>query len=226
MATRRACRVTLLAVVSLSACVPYAVGSTAQPTPLAERQTYVMASVITNGGEQFGDTGRGPQSSYLALDGETRFGISPVSDIGLRIPSGSGLIVNYKRLHNGFAHPDSSGFATMWGGGFINGGWHAHLESTLIWSGARRGAAIPYWGARFMQAIPLNSSAASDDPTVGVFLGLSLGNLDFAIAPELAIYYDRSVLGLRDSPWMFIPTISLRDLPLPPLFGPRFSGRR
>lgn len=226
MGSTRVRRPVALVLVLLGGCVPYAVGSTAQPTPLAERSTYVMASVITNGGERFGDSARGPSSSYLALDGETRFGISPVSDIGVRIPSASGLIVSYKRLHNGYSHPDSAGFATMWGGGFINGGLHAHLESTLIWSGARRGAAVPYGGARFMQAIPLNADAASDDPTVGVFVGLALGNLDVAISPEVAIYYDRSVLGLRSSPWMFVPTISLRDLPLPSLFGPRFPRTR
>jgi hypothetical protein len=201
------------------------VGTTAQPAPLGERQSYVIASVITNGGERFGDPERGPTSSYLAMDSEVRFGISNESDIGIRIPSLSGIVVNYKRRHRGQAHPDSSGVATMWGGGFINGGHHAHVEATMVWSGARRGAAIPYAGARLMQAIPVHAEAAADDPTTGVFLGLALGTLDFSIAPEIAVYYDRSVLGLRDSPWMLIPTISIRDLPLPALFGPRFPRR-
>jgi hypothetical protein len=209
-----------LAMLSLTACIPYSVGTTAQPTPIGERHTNVIASVLPTGGERFGDPTRGASGSYVSLDTEVRFGASEEADVGFRIPSMSGLVVNYKRRHRGFADEDSAGFATMLGGGLINGGFHGHLEGTLLWSGRRRGSSVPYGGARLMQAIPFNRLARHDDPTVGVFLGVMLGGRRFAVAPEIAVYYDRSVLGLRESPWMFIPAITLRDLPLPSR-GPR-----
>lgn len=205
-----------------AACIPYTVGTTAQTVPEHDRESSAMVAALASGGESFGDSARSRSVPYLALDGETRFGLSDRSDLGVRIVSSSGIVVNYKRRHAGFAHPDSAAFATMWGGGLINGGAHAHVEGTLLLSSRRRGSVATFGGVRLMQAIPIAHGAVHDDPTAGVFFGLHIGWQEVAVVPELGVYYDRSVLGLRPRPLMIIPSITLRGIPLPRIFAPRW----
>ncbi len=204
------------------ACIPYTVGTTAQTVPPHERETSAMVAALSAGGESFGDSARSRSAPYMAIDGETRFGLSDHSDLGVRIVSSSGLVVNYKHRHSGFAHPDSAAFSTMWGGGFINGGAHAHVEGTLLLSSRRRGSVVTFGGVRLMQALPIARGAAHDDPTAGAFVGLHIGWEDVAVVPELGIYYDRSVLGIRSNSLMVIPSVTLRGIPLPRIFGPRW----
>jgi hypothetical protein len=44
---------------------------------------------------------------------------------------------------------------------------------------------------------PLSSSAPSDSPTAGGFLGLRIGTEQLGVSPEVGVYYDRSALEVR-----------------------------
>jgi len=134
------------------------------------------------------------------------------SDFGLRITSGSGLVLNYKRRHVGFADPDSAGIATMWGAGIVNWANHAHVEGTLLWSGNRRGQSVRYGGLRVMHSFPIDIGAVRDTPSAGVFFGFRWGTMDSGVTPELAIYYDESALDIRERNIIFVPSVTLTGI--------------
>lgn len=196
----------------LTACIPYSVGTTARPAPKGEFVPSTSLYFIPNGVEHVqeggGDGQEGGSAALFATDVEARFGIDAVSDIGVRIPGLTGVVVSYKRVLN--ASPDSlaPAVAALVGGGVVNGGNHAHLELSLLASGRERESATPYGGIRVMQVAPLNAGAVFDSPTAGVFGGVRFGSADFGISPELGIFYDRSALGLRESPVIFVPSFT------------------
>ena len=117
-------------------CIPYAVGSTARTVPAGERVRTTTAFIIPNGVDHKGDS---VAATIPGLDSEVRFGIDERSDWGVRVPSWSGVVLNYKRrLDTVAATPAAdTGVAVslMAGGGFINWGQHAHVELSLIASG-------------------------------------------------------------------------------------------
>lgn len=218
---RPSARLALVMLLLTTACLPYTVGSTAQTVPQGELVRSTNASFVLGGGAPFDDsTGTGGTSAnFLSTDQELRYGTSDATDFGLRVTSGSGLVINFKRRHSGTAHPDSAAFASLWGAGIVNWAQHAHLEGTLIFSGARRGEMVRYGGVRLMQTFPLESGAVRDTPTAGVFFGLRLGQMDRNFTPELAIYYDESALGIRERNIIFVPSITLTGISfLPRIF--------
>jgi hypothetical protein len=196
----------LLLALLVTGCIPYAVGTTARPVAKGEFQPTLLAYTVPNGIEEIGgdDTSLG----YVAADFEGRWGLSDVSDIGLRVPAGSGAIVNYKRMLNRVNDPDARASAFMLGAGIVNFESHAFFEAAFIASGAIS-ARIPYGGARIMHVIPIRRGAVEDDPTFGVFGGMRFRiNETFSMSPELGIYHDRPALGLRDNSIIFVPSLS------------------
>src|SRR5437867_4366767 len=116
----------LLLPFAASACIPYTAGTTAQPLRPGQTSTSLSTFVMPSVGRL--DPNR--SYSFLAADLEVRRGIDDRSDVGIRIPSGVGLVVNYKRLLS-----DSSSrmrVAVIPGAGFVNMGNHAEFEFTLI----------------------------------------------------------------------------------------------
>ncbi|MBX3175658.1 MAG: hypothetical protein KF709_14720 [Gemmatimonadaceae bacterium] len=209
---RRSARLLLLCpLVVATACLPYTTGSTGQTVPIGERHSFGTAGLVINGGGQFDDSAS--TSSDIAnipmSDSEVRFGLSERSDLGIRITSASGLVMNYKRRHAGYAHPDSAGFSTMWGGGIVNWGGHALVEATAIVSGRRNSAGIPYGGLRAFHTMPISRGAVTDKPTVGGFLGMKFILGDVSISPELGVFYDESVLALRRGNIVVVPAVAL-----------------
>lgn len=207
----------LLAVLSTTlavGCLPYTVGSTAQTVPVGEMVRTTNAAFVLGGSAPFDDsTGTGGTSAnFLSSDVELRFGLSDHSDFGLRIPSASGLVVNYKRRHTGVANPDSAGFASMWGAGIVNWAQHAYVEGTLIWSGDRQGQTVRYGGLRVMQTYPIDEFALKDTPSLGAFVGFRWGTADRGVTPELAIYYDESALQIRERNVIFVPSVTLTGI--------------
>jgi hypothetical protein len=212
---------TALLLLLSTACLPYTVGSTAQTVPQGEVVRTVNASFVIGGSAPFDDsTGTvGGSANFLSSDQEIRFGLSDRSDVGLRITSASGLVFNYKRRHSGAAHPDSAGVATMWGAGIVNWAQHAHFESTILFSGRRRGESLPYGGFRVMHTLPLEAGAVRDTPSAGAFFGFRLGRMDRGVTPELAVYYDESALGIRERNVIFVPSVTLQGISfLPRIF--------
>jgi hypothetical protein len=143
------------------------------------------------------------------IDPEFRFGLDERSDIGVRAPSFSGIVVNYKRRLDGASQAPGRATALMVGGGLVNWGEHAHLEATLITSAEESDRITPYGGIRAMQVIPINKGAVHDSPTLGAFLGTRIGSLTAGISPEIGVFYDRSALRIRKGSVLIVPAITV-----------------
>lgn len=202
-----------------SACLPYSMGSTAQPVREGEMLRTTSAGFVIGGGSRLDDSTGTGSLNVPSSDQELRFGLSDRSDVGLRVVSGSGLVLNYKRRHAGAADPDSAAFSTMWGGGIVNFGQHAYVEGSLMFSGRRRGSVLPYGGIKAFHVWALDPTALHDKPSVGAAFGLRLGTWDRGVSPELAVYYDEPVLGTRQGNVVIVPTVTLNGLSfLPRIF--------
>ena len=82
----------------LSGCIPFTVGSTARPVAPGEMMRSMSFYSVPNSFDGFDSTRNYPRAG---VDAEMRYGLDDRSDIGLRIPSYSGAIINYKRRLNG-----------------------------------------------------------------------------------------------------------------------------
>ena len=202
---RSACIIALAGIL-LTGCLPYTVGSTARPTPKGEMQQTGTLFAIPGALESEYDSVSVPMRG---ADVEVRFGIDEHSDIGLRIPSLSGAVVNYKRRLDGASDDPGVAVAVMAGAGFVNMGEHALGELTFLISGDHRRTWVPYGGLRGMHVLPLSRYAVTDQPTIGGFLGLRIGESDFGVSPEIGVYYDPSALELRERRWIIVPAVSI-----------------
>ena len=187
-------------------CLPYTVGSTARPAPKGTLERTATVYSIPGAVELDFDSTSMP---LVGVDLELRYGINEYSDVGLRFPSASGMVVNYKRRLNGRSAADGAALAVMAGGGFVNLGEHAQFELTFLASGQDKETLTPYGGLRSMYVVPLTRYAVSDRPTLGGFLGVRLGTTDLGISPEVGVYYDPSALELRERRWIFVPAVSV-----------------
>lgn len=203
---RRLALLALPILLGATACLPYTVGSTAQTIPTGRTATSMTYYYIPNALKRSDDTVGVPMAG---IDREWRHGLDEHSDVGVRLTSGAGIVVNYKQR---FRDYDGSGpaLAYMLGTGVVNAGEHLHLEGTLIASGDERSNIMPFGGLRAMQVLPLSAGAAHDSPTIGAFGGVQLGDAAFAIRPELGIFYDRSALGLRAANYIFVPAVTIQ----------------
>lgn len=194
------------ALLATTACIPYTVGSTAQTVPNGTTLQTSSYYIIPNGVTLRDTIGK----TLYGMDREIRRGIADDADVGLRVVSGTGVVVNYKRMMAGDNDPDSAAFSWMLGAGLVNLAQHALFEGSLLASSARHGRVVTYGGLRVLQVAPISLGAAHDSPTAGVFIGLRIGAHDDAVLPELAVYHDRSVLGLRSRNIILVPSISVR----------------
>ena len=193
-----------------SGCLPYTVGGTAATTPEGEWAPSGNMYFIPNAIETPGDSVSGP---LIGGDVEARFGLSPRSDVGIRIPSYSGIVVSYKR-RLGTEADDRPGVAAMGAAGIVNLASHAYVEGTLIASARESDRFTPYIGVRIMHVVPIARGAVDDSPTAGGFFGARVGTRNRGISPEIGIYYDRSALGLRKSTVIFVPAVTLHGADL------------
>lgn len=190
-----------------SACLPYTVGSTAQTVPVGQTSTSTSWYFIPNALKAPGDSIAAP---LAGVDKEWRHGIDERSDLGVRVTSGAGAVINYKHRFVDYGQGGAPALAYMVGSGVVNGGQHLHFESTLLASGDERAAVMPYGGLRIMQVLPISAGAAHDSPTIGVLGGLQLGDASFIVRPELGVFYDRSALGVRSANYIIVPAVTLQ----------------
>jgi hypothetical protein len=195
-----------LSIVGTTGCIPFTVGSTARPVAVGERVHTTSMYVVPNSWE---DSTSDRALSRYGVDPEVRFGLDERSDIGVRAPSFSGIVANYKRRLDGVSDAPGAATAVMVGGGFVNWGEHAHLEATLMASARDNDRFTPYGGLRAMQVIPLSRGAVHDSPTIGAFFGTRIGSLTAGISPEIGIFYDRSALGIRNGNIIIVPAITI-----------------
>lgn len=213
----------LAALLAAAACIPYATGTTALTTPRGQMQPSASVYFIPGGLERL--TVDSTSGSYFGIDSEMRVGLDDRSDLGIRTPGWTGLVINYKHRIDGRPEETGPALSYMVGAGIVNVGEHAHVEASLLASGrpAGDGATItPYGGVKAMHVFPLIPEAVSDNPTVGVFAGVRIGTAAFSITPELAVFHDRSALGLRDRDWIIVPSFTFHgDELMRRLFGAR-----
>ena len=195
-----------LSILYTAGCIPLTVGSTAKPVPAGTITNSTSFYVVPN---SFDDSVNKRAYPRYGVDPEVRFGFDDHSDIGVRIPSGSGIVVNYKRRLDGVSQAPGAATAFMVGGGVVNWGEHAHFEATLITSAEDNDRFTPYGGLRAMQVIPISKGAVHDSPTLGGFLGFRIGTLTLGISPEIGIYYDHSALGIHKGTLLFVPAITV-----------------
>ena len=189
-----------------SGCLPYTVGNTAQPIRRGEKTFTSSIYVVPNGISIVDSTSQ----MLRGMDLEARMGISDKADVGVRLASMSGLVINYKQRLSGYAHPDSGALSWMLGAGVVGLAGHAHFEATLLASRPQRGYVMPYGGLKMMHIEPMSASAWHDPPTIGAFLGIRLGDSRDAFLPEVAVYYDEPTGGLRNTNIVVVPSISFR----------------
>ena len=196
----------VLSIVYTAGCIPLTVGSTAQPVPVGTTVHSMSMYVVPNSVDDSVDKRSFPR---YGVDPEVRFGLDDRSDIGVRAPSFSGIVANYKRRLNGVSQAPGAATAIMIGGGLVNWGDHLHLEATLITSAEDNDRFTPYGGLRAMQVIPINKGAVHDSPTLGGFFGVRIGSLKAGISPELGVFYDHSALRIRKGNILFVPAITI-----------------
>jgi len=211
---------TLLASLVATGCLPYTIGSTAQTTPKGEISKTTMAGFAIGVGGRFADSNTvSPEGNLLLSDQEIRFGIDDGADIGLRVTSGSGLVANLKRRHRGASHADSAAFATSLGVGIVNFASHALFEGALHFSGNRRASGVPYGAVKVMHVVPISRGALRDTPSAGAAFGFRFGDSDVSVSPEIAVWYDRPVSGIRTGNVVVVPSVTLNGLSfLPRIF--------
>lgn len=199
-----------LLVALCAGCLPYSVGQTAGTLPAGENAvatTIQFVPVFEPREEGEPPTEDGLYGSAVPqFDGVVRFGLDERTEATARLVGGVGASVAVKRLLSG----DETGPATavLGGVGVLNGGQHAHGELTFIVSGAERNPLVPYAGVRAFQTVPIGRGAVSDAPTIGGFVGLRLGSLDFGASPEIGVFYDPPALGLRESSVVVVPSLT------------------
>jgi hypothetical protein len=195
-----------LSIIYTAGCIPLTVGSTAQPVPVGTTVHSMSMYVVPNSVHDSIDNRSYPR---YGIDPEVRFGLDDRSDIGVRAPSFSGIVANYKRRLNGISQAPGTATAIMVGGGLVNWGDHAHLEATLITSAEDNDRFTPYGGIRAMQVIPINKGAVHDSPTLGGFFGARIGTRTTGISPEIGVFYDHSALRLRKGNVLIVPAITI-----------------
>jgi hypothetical protein len=206
MATRIRHLIIAASALSLGACTPYAVHTTAQPLPEGEGAATTIMTVVPNGA-QFDSSRSGVAMPSLDLD--IRRGVSDRSDVGVRINASSGIIMTVKHRLDGRSAKPGAATALLAGAGFVNLGQHAHFEATLIRSGDADRDLVPYGGVRVIQVVPMSSTAVHDDPAAGAFGGVRIGAGSLALGMELGVFYDRSALHLRRDNLLVVPSISI-----------------
>jgi hypothetical protein len=187
-------------------CTPYIVASTAHTVPVGESRRTAIVYAVPGGIARYDSA----SVAMPGMDTEFRYGLDERSDVGIRVPSMSGVIATYKRRLDA---PGAAGPATavMAGAGLVNWGQHAHGELTLLTSGDEHASVIPYGGLRVLQVVPLSTGAPSDSPTAGGFAGVKFGNGALGISLELGAYYDRSALKLRRGEFVLVPAVNFHS---------------
>lgn len=207
------------------ACLPYSVGSTAQTVRPGEKATTNNYWIMPKGVALNEKDSAQASTALFGIDRETRWGIDSSSDFGLRVPSASGLVATYKKRVSGYGHPDSAAVSWQLGGGVVNFAQHMEVEASLLTSGAKHGNIAWYGGLRAIHTIPIGSDFKQDQPSLGALIGARIGLANDDIMPELAIYHDPSVTGVRKSNIIFVPSLSIKGTALNRVARYVFGGK-
>lgn len=185
-----------------SGCVPYAVGTTAATVP--EREVLPSAVVQIASANRALDRGDLRGAPTVSIGNETRLGLGPRSDVGVRLLGLGSLVATYKRRLSGTG---DAGTALLVGAGVV-GTSRVHGEITLVRSFAARGRVVPYGGVRAQAMAAFAGDAIDVPPAVGVFGGGRFGWPDLALSPEVGVFYSPSPLA-RDGAVVIVPSLTV-----------------
>ena len=171
-----------------TACLPYVVASSATPTPVGEVQALAPVYLIPDA-VKIDEARRTPA---MGFDFEGRFGVSRRADVGIRVPTLSGVVASYKHL---LTDPgNATGVALMPSAGYLMG--YGYGDLTSIASGPV-GQVSWYGGLRVMGTTPLRDSLSRHGAIFGAFLGLKLPARGRLVLPEIGVF--RGPPGLTSS---------------------------
>ncbi len=187
-------------------CIPYSTGTTAATLPPGQAEPATALYFVPGGMESLMADSSG--GSLMGVDIEARMGLDDRSELGIRLPGAVGAVLDYKRRMTGLEDRTGPGLALLTGAGVVNGGQHAIATGGFVASG-RMDRATPYGGFKVMQVFPLTEEAVRDDPTIGFFAGLRIGTEALGVSPEVAVFHDRSALGLRDNDVIVVPSLTV-----------------
>ena len=185
-----------------SGCVPYAVGTTAATVP--ERSVVPSAVVQIASANRALDQDDRSGGAAVAVGNETRLGLGPRSDVGVRLLGLGSVVASYKRRLSGTG---DAGTALLIGAGVV-GAERVHGEVTLVHSLAARGRITPYGGVRVQAMRAFAGDAIQTPAAVGAFAGGRFGWPDLALSPELGVFYSPSPLA-RDGDLVIVPSVTV-----------------
>lgn len=194
----------LCAVMLVTGCLPYAVGTTAatlEPREVTRNVTMSGARnlVALNDSKVY--------SGVSIIDAEARLGIDERSDVGLRVAGGAGLAMSYKRRVVG--RRDDAGLAVQGDLGALALGDVGMLGITAIASGRESGTYTPFGGLRVLATASLGGDHPARPPAFGLFAGLRIGEARIGLSPEVSIFRDRVARDTHSVPgWVVVPSLT------------------
>ena len=204
----RTCVLFFFAGLAANGCIPYAVGTTAEPAPVGTVVPSTVALVAVGQPKINADPGDPDErTTSFSFDSEARFGLDERSDAGVRLAGSSGIVATYKRQLTP-SGPRRIATAVMVGGGLLGLGSHAHFEGTFVGSWPYSPTMTPYGGLRVQHALALGDDDPTPNPAIGAFAGVWLGEPDLGVSPELGIFYSPTD-AFMETDWVVVPSITV-----------------
>ena len=160
----RTCILFFFAGLTANGCIPYAVGTTAEPAPVGTVVPSTVAQVAVGQPKINADPGDPDErTTSFSFDSEARFGLDERSDAGVRLAGSSGIVATYKRQLTP-SGPRRIATAVMVGGGLLGLGSHAHFEATFVGSWPYSPPMTPYGGLRVPHALATGADVPTPKP--------------------------------------------------------------
>lgn len=196
----------LAVLATMTGCIPYTVGHTAKPAKKKEVKFTTSLFSVDKNKETFSQ----PSGwNYLGIDIEGRAGVSDRADVGVRVTSGSGVVLSYMRRLNGTTEDPGASISAKFGAGVIDFPSIGMVEAALLASADDVGRFTPYGGLRVVQTHALDAGYLDGGLTAGGFFGTRIGDSRFGISPEIGVFYDRPLPGVKRKDLLIVPSISI-----------------
>lgn len=204
--------VVLIASVPLTGCISRTVGATASTVAPGQQRTTATVAVAAYRDRRV-QSNNTIERQFVAfpspIEVETRVGVTPRSDVGLRITGMSELLLSYKYRALGSA--TGAALAAQINGGVSFGGVVPTAGVTLMASSndARRTAV--YGGARYQYLHPLvgEGDIAMLGAEYGGFVGLQLRRGSLVVLPEMAMLRGNNFIR-GERTLMIVPAVTFR----------------
>lgn len=197
-----------LAFAALAAgCFPYSMGQTAATVPPGAPAFSVTASAIPVTRDA---TGPSDIAALPQLDLVGRVGVGPRTDATVRAVGLGGSVAIKHQLVGRDDYDDA--VSVLADAGLLNGGIHGYVGGAVLVSGGDANRIVPYGGLRAFQVVRLRDSddvERGEGTSVGAFAGLRIGTLGLGVSPEIGVYADGSLAGLRDNTVVVVPSLTL-----------------